>query len=193
MKTRTLSLTGVACVLALAALPAAAGDTKPVQSGEVALDTATMSATVEAVDVAKRLLTLRGPDGNVQTVEVEEAVQNLPQLKKGDQIVAVYYESLGYAVRKAGTASPGVAVAGAAAAAKPGAKPGGGVARQVTATVTITAIDPKAPSVTMKGPKGNVKTVKIRDPKNLEGVQVGDLVDLTYTEALAIKLEKKVK
>jgi len=187
--------TWIACLglVALAAAPALAGtDPKP-PSGEVALDTVTMTATVEAVDVAKRLLTLRGPDGNVQTVEVEEAVQNLPQLKKGDQIVAVYYESLGYAVRKAGTASPGVAVAGAAAAAKPGAKPGGGVARQVTATVTITAIDPKAPSVTMKGPKGNVKTVKIRDPKNLEGVQVGDLVDLTYTEALAIKLEKKAK
>jgi hypothetical protein len=60
----------------------------------------------------------------------------------------------------------------------------------VTVTVTITAIDTKAQTVTVKGPQGNVETVKIRDPKNLVGVKVGDLVELTYTQALAIALDK---
>ena len=49
--------------------------------------------------------------------------------------------------------------------------------------------DAKGRTVTVKGPQGNVETVKVRDPKNLAGVKVGDLVELTYTQALAIALE----
>jgi hypothetical protein len=56
-------------------------------------------------------------------------------------------------------------------------------------TATITAIDPKAQTVTVKGPQGNEETIKVRDPKNLTGVKVGDLVELTYTQALAIALD----
>jgi hypothetical protein len=37
---------------------------------------------------------------------------------------------------------------------------------------------------------GNSETFKIRDPKNAEGVKVGDLVDVTYTQALAVALDK---
>ena len=57
-------------------------------------------------------------------------------------------------------------------------------------TVTIVEIDKKAGTVTIKGPEGNTETVKARDPKNLEGVKVGDLVEMTYTRALAIALDK---
>jgi hypothetical protein len=64
------------------------------------------------------------------------------------------------------------------------------VGRQITVTATITAIDTKARTVTVKGPQGNLETVKVRDPKNLAGVKVGDLVELTYTQALAIALDK---
>jgi hypothetical protein len=60
-------------------------------------------------------------------------------------------------------------------------------------TVTITAIDPKVPSVTFKGPAGNSRTVKVMQPEKLQGVAVGDTVDITYTEALAVKVEKAAK
>lgn len=52
------------------------------------------------------------------------------------------------------------------------------------------AIDPKKTFVTLKGPQGKVVDVKVRDPKNLENVKVGDQVAITYTEALAISVEK---
>jgi ribosomal protein S17 len=64
------------------------------------------------------------------------------------------------------------------------------VAQQVTVTATIVAIDKKAHTVTIKGPDGNTETVKARDPKNLEALKVGDLVEITYTRALAIALDK---
>jgi hypothetical protein len=43
------------------------------------------------------------------------------------------------------------------------------------------------------GPKGNKETIKVRDPKNLNGVKVGDMVDITYTESLAIKVDEAPK
>jgi len=47
--------------------------------------------------------------------------------------------------------------------------------------------------VTIKGPEGNTETVKARNPKNLDAVKVGDLVEITYTRALAIALDKSAK
>ena len=57
----------------------------------------------------------------------------------------------------------------------------------------ITAIDPTVPSVTFKGPQGNTRTLKVLHPEKLQGVNVGDTVDVTYTEALAIKVDAAPK
>jgi Cu/Ag efflux protein CusF len=70
----------------------------------------------------------------------------------------------------------------------PGAKPGGTIAQQLTTTVTIEAIDPKIPSVTVKTADGNKLSFKVEDKKNIEGYKAGDKVDITYTQALAISV-----
>jgi len=72
-------------------------------------------------------------------------------------------------------------------------KPAGAIARQTTVTVLITAIDPKVPTITFKGPAGNSKTIKVLHPERLEGVKVGDTVEIAYTEALAIKVSEVSK
>jgi len=76
---------------------------------------------------------------------------------------------------------------------KPGETPGGAIGREVTVTATITAIDKNAETVTIRGPQGDSATVKARDPKNLDLVKVGDLVDITYTQALAVSLDKPMQ
>jgi hypothetical protein len=43
--------------------------------------------------------------------------------------------------------------------------------------------------VTLRGPEGDTETVKARDPANLDRVAVGDLVDITYTEAVAVEVK----
>ena len=60
-------------------------------------------------------------------------------------------------------------------------------------TATITAIDKKAHTVTIKGPEGNTETIKAKDPKNLDAVKVGDLVEIIYAQALAISLDTAAK
>jgi hypothetical protein len=111
----------------------------------------------------------------------------------GDPVVAVYAEALVIQLRKAGTASPGASVQESRVSSKPGEVPAGAIGREISLTATITSIDRKAHTVTIKGPEGRTETIRAKDPKNLEAAKVGDLVDITYTQALAISLDKPAK
>jgi len=147
-----------------------------------------INATVEKIDLEKRMVTLRAPMGNVLTLTVDERVRNLPQVKVGDQVVVKYYQSL--AVRMAEPGDPMSTSTSGVVAAKPGEMPAGGAGRQVTVTATVQAINRKDPAIALMGPGGDVVTVRVMDPKNLEKVKVGDKLLITYTESLAISVER---
>jgi len=146
-------------------------------------------ATIAAVDKDAKTITLKGPKGRMLTLDVQDP-QKLEMAKVGDPVVATYYEAVAIEVKKTGAATPGVTVQESRATSKPGENPAGAVAREVTLTGTITAIDRKAPSVTVKGPRGKTETVKVKDAKNLKDVKVGDMVELTYAQALVVALDK---
>jgi len=152
----------------------------------------TATATVEAIDLEKRIVTLRRADGSVFDLTVGEEVRNLPQVKVGDEVVVKYYQSIAVQVTKPG-ATEGSQVKEAVARAKPGEKPAGVIAKQVTVTATVEKIDKKKMIATLRGPEGKVVDVKVRDPKNLENVNVGDQVVITYTEAVAVSVQKPKK
>jgi hypothetical protein len=174
--------------LALAQTPA---KTAPPPKGNSVSASVKVTATVTQIDPQTREITIKADDGKEYTFVAGDAVKNFAQIQKGDVVTATYTEALAYEVKKGGTASAATTVAGGTA--KPGAKPAGVVAQRTTVTVTITAIDPKVPSVTFKGPAGNTRTVKVMHPEKLQGVSVGDTVEITYTEALALKVEKAAK
>jgi Cu/Ag efflux protein CusF len=44
------------------------------------------------------------------------------------------------------------------------------------------------PSVTVRTEDGRKMSFKVENAKNLEGVKVGDRVEITYTQALAISV-----
>lgn len=153
----------------------------------------TLKATVEKIDVEQRLITLKGPKGNMVTLKVDPAVKNLPQVKVGDVVSVKYYQSLLVRVEKPGKTQKGVKVYETLATAKPGQKPAGMAVNSVTVNTVIEAIDKTNETVTLKGPKGNTHVVKVRNPANLEKVAVGDHVIITYTEALAVAVAKPGK
>ena len=148
----------------------------------------TAVVTLRGVDKEKQTVTLKGPNRSL-TLQVRDP-KKLDAIKVGDPVVGKYYEALAIEVKKAGTATPGVTTQQATQTSKAGETPAGAVGQQVTLTATIVAVDKAKHTVTIKGPEGNTETVKARDPKNLEGVKEGDLVELTYTRALAIALDK---
>jgi len=153
----------------------------------------TVTAKVEKIDLAQRLVTLKGPEGKEFTVKVDPAVKNLPQVKVGDDLTVKYYQSLLVRVEEPGQAQEGVKHYETVATAQPGQKPAGLAVNSVTVNTTIDAIDKAAETVTLKGPRGNTQVVKVRDPANLEKVSVGDHVIITYTEALAVHVAKPGK
>jgi len=185
---RVFKGTAVAILISLLSLSGAkAQETK----GQAVVSSQTVTATVLSVNQKTREVVIKTQDGETHNFIAGDDVKNLAQVKKGDIITAVYTEAIAYEVKEHGTT--GVTTSSATASAKPGEKPAAAMAQQTTVTVIITAIDPNAPTVTFMGPRGNKETIKVRDPKNLVGVKVGDKVDITYTESLAIKVDEAPK
>lgn len=58
------------------------------------VDTAEISAKVEKIDYKKRLITLKGPEGNTRTIKVDPRVKRLAEIKVGDDIVLRHTEAM---------------------------------------------------------------------------------------------------
>ena len=189
MKTIRLLLTIALAVLF--AMPAFAGDEETAGKPHVVrAGMTTATATVVAIDLDKRVVTLKGADGDVFDLTVGSEAKNLPQVKVGDRVTATYYEAISAKVYKPGE---GPEYSGASEetlkTAKPGEKPSGELRTSVTAKATVTAIDTKGQSVTLKGMDGKSIKVRVEDPANLKGVVVGDEVIINYEQALAISVD----
>jgi hypothetical protein len=173
---RNATICALAAMLALAALPASAQVTKTI-TGE----TMTAVATVEAIDSANREVTLKNEDGTYEVLAVPESVKRFGELKVGDKVTAKYYENVVFRLKPAG--EPAIDTATDSVTPAAGAKPAGTRAKQRAITATITAIDPKVPSISFTGPNGWQYSSRVEDKKALAKVKVGDRVDITWTKA----------
>jgi hypothetical protein len=143
--------------------------------------------TIQAIDKANRLVTLRDEKGAEDTMQVGPAMKRFDELKVGDKVKITYVESLVLQVRKPGDAvKPGT---DAKMTKGTGASPGATLAVQQSTTVEVLAIDQKLPSITVKTADGRTVTRKVEERKNLEGVKVGDKIDITYTQAAIMNVE----
>ena len=70
--------------------------------------------------------------------------------------------------------------------AAPGQAPGGAVGRQITALCDVVDVNPKKSTISLKGPRGNVMELNVRNPDHFKVVKKGDQVEAVYTEAMAI-------
>jgi hypothetical protein len=158
-----------------------------------AVRTVEVSAQVIEIDKATRTVTLKGPQGNVVDVVAGDEVRNFAQIKVGDFVVARYAQSLTLELRKVKGPVGDVTVREGAVRAQPGERPAVAGAREVTAIATVTAVDPKKSTITLKGPRGNVVVLDVQNPDQFKVVKKGDQVEVTYTEALALSVEPAPK
>ena len=161
------------------------------QSKTLTGETQTISATVEAINVTTRTLTLKGPKGNFMDIVVPDSVQRFSSIKVGDTLTARYYENL--VIRKKQPGEPDVDTSSEGVAKGGIEKPARTAAKQRTITATITALDPKVPSITLSGPNKWTYSARIEDKKVLDQVKLGDRVDLTWTEALLLGFDVVTK
>jgi len=154
---------------------------------------AEISAQVVGIDATTRTVTLKGPKGQTVDVVASDDVKNFAQIKLGDFVVARYLQALTLELKKTKGEMRQPTVGEGAARAQAGERPGGVVARQVNVLATVTAVDPKKKTITLKGPKGNVVELNVQNPEQFKVVKKGDQVEATYTEALAISVEPAPK
>jgi len=180
---------------AFAQKPEAAGGTVVAsEPGKAAIvRAAEISAQVVAIDKVTRTVTLKGPQGKVVDIVAGDEVKNFDQIKLGDLVVARYAQSLTLELRKTKVKAGEPTVTEGAARAKPGERPAVAGAREVTAIADVIGVDAKKSTITLKGPRGNVVTLDVKNPDQFKVVKKGDQVEVTYTEALAMSVEPAPK
>lgn len=151
-----------------------------------------VSATVSAIDKATRTVTLKAADGKEFPVVAGPEVRNFDQIKVGSEVVVGFLQALALDLKKGGGGVREIVESADGARAASGAQPGGAVARKVTVVADVTAVDAKTQTVTLRGPKRTVD-LKVPDPKQFKMIAVGDQVQATYTEAVAISVEPAKK
>ena len=158
------------------------------QSKTVSSQMKVETGVVEAIDAATRAVTLKKADGTFVTTVAGPDVKRFAELKVGDKVTARYYENVVIRVKMPGEPDTISGTKGTTGSDQ--VLPGGTKAKQVTITATITAIDPAAPSITFTGPNGWKYTSKVQDTEALAKVKVGDKVDIIWTEAMLVSLER---
>jgi hypothetical protein len=159
--------------------------------------TTTLNGVVETIDPVARELLLRGnsgaQSGALVTMVVGSGVQRLNDIHSGDRVTVTYYQALAAQMVNVLSGSPPPPVdSGSLTRNDTAERPGGQVTRVRRGRVTITAVDHANNTVSFVGPGNIVRTVS---PKNadvqalIQRLNVGDQVDITYEEALAVSVD----
>ena len=158
------------------------------QSKTVRSEMRTETGTIEAIEASTRTVTLKKADGTFVTTVAGPDITRFAELQLGDTVNVRYYENVIIRVKRPGESDVVSSTKGTTGAE--GVLPGGTKATQQTITATITGIDPAVPTITFTGPRGWRYTSKVSDMEALAKVKVGDKVDIVWTEALMVSLER---
>ena len=196
---RLIALTVVA--LLSIALPAVAqkpdvkgGTVVASEPGKAAIvGAAKVTAQIVSIDKKTRTVSLKGPKGKVIDIVAGDEVKNFDQIKIGDMVVVQYMQSLALELQKVKSGVSGIQVSEGVAKTEPGQRPGAGAVREVQAIAKVTAVDPKAKTISLTGPRGNTVTLDVQNPDQFKVVKMGDEVLVTYTEAVAVSVEPAAK
>jgi hypothetical protein len=183
----TLLITFMLAVPAFA--QTSAGEKPPVKERWIRVK---IKASVENINSEKREVTLKGPQGNLVTLTASEAVKRFDEIKVGDTVRAEYLTFLRAEFREPTAeekATPLVVLAEAGRAPKE-VDPAGVVGAVVKAVVKVVAINTEEKKVTIQGPRGNFLILPVRDEAVLNNLKVGEVVIMTYAEAVALSLIK---
>ncbi|AHX16379.1 hypothetical protein CH75_16150 [Dyella jiangningensis] len=160
---------------------------------ELKREESTLNATVVSVDQETREVVLRGPKGNEETIKAGPEIKNLDQLHAGDTVTAKYERAVALELLPADSAEAGMEYQNGMKTAEKGATPGGTADQSVSVTSKLTAVDMKNHTVTLTGADGKSRVIEVKDPKRqaqMSKLKVGQMVRITYVEALAISVTK---
>ncbi len=183
-----IKLTILLTVMSFMALPASsiAADKKLTDSALE--DTAIAIATVTQIDQVSREITLKDEDGGKTTFVAGPEIRNFAQIKRGDQVMAQYFNAFAIALEPEGSGAVGRIDKIIAARAEEGEKPGMAIGQITTATGVVEAIDIQNRTVTFKGVAATL-TLEVAEEVDLSKIKTGEKVEAAFVSFYAITLE----
>ena len=178
----------------LVALLSASSLTIPVQSQEprtTVREVVTVAGTVDRIDQLSRALTLRTSEGAVYTINVAPELTLFDELKRGDTLTVRLYESVIVAVRP--DVKPSIAVDTTASANQRETSGQSEVLQQLKAAVTVESVDRQTNAIRYKTADNRRVIRAVADPRLLEGLKPGDVIEITHTRERAIELFRTPK
>jgi hypothetical protein len=151
------------------------------------------TASVVAVDPETRTITLRDTSG-VWSVHAGPEVRNFAEIAPGDAVTVRYRESLAVALAPPGTGPTAPTTTVVAGTAAPGTRPAAAVGGQIAMTVRIESVDTRNHIVVYTPASGGLRALRVRTPEGqrfIQGLQAGDSVDITLTEAFAVSVTER--
>lgn len=151
-----------------------------------------IQGTVNTINKETREITLIGSLGELIAFTASDAVERFDEIEIND---IVTFESWAYMLAefRAPTAEeiaePLVMIA-EGGKAPAGMAPGAIVGAVMRGVVTIEALNRPYMVATVKGPNGNYVTIPMEDAEFMTKLHIGQVVILTYAEAVAVSLEK---
>ncbi|MFM5255204.1 hypothetical protein ACEUBK_13955 [Aeromonas hydrophila] len=174
------------------------------QAAEVATEVATApgkanlveavsaQATVTAIDMASRKISLKNAAGEAFDIVAGEQVTNLANLKVGDVVALRYLQMLDLELLKGTAGVRKRIVEVAAGKAEAGEKPGAGIGKKVTLYGDVIAVDKGQQTITVKG-VDHTLVLKVHNPAQFALIAKGDQIKAVQTQAVGIGIlpEKK--
>jgi len=180
-----LLITALVFSLSLQAGEKAVATEKPSLS---ATQTVQLIAVVDAVDREARTVTLKGPQGNSRTIQARADSNNIDKIVVGDEVNVEFIQHMSIEVFENDGQEPGAGAMAASAVNKEGENPAGMEVLTTVMTAIVEDINIEANTFKLRWPSGDVLQYEAQDPENLKKAAVGDLVVLTFTEAIAMSL-----
>ncbi|EIS3745437.1 hypothetical protein LO909_003211 [Aeromonas hydrophila] len=183
-------LLSLSTCLAQAAEVAAEVTTAPGKANLV--EAVSAQATVTAIDMASRKVSLKNAAGETFDIVAGEQVTNLANLKVGDVVALRYLQMLDLELLKGTAGVRKRIVEVAAGKAEAGEKPGAGIGKKVTLYGDVIAVDKGQQTITVKG-VDHTLVLKVHNPAQFALIAKGDQIKAVQTQAVGIGIlpEKK--
>lgn len=148
----------------------------------------TLTGTVERTERATRTVTVRTGPSTTQAVSVPPEIKLFDELRTGDRITVRLSESVIVSVRPGAKPSLPIETTANAKSGDPSAARD--VVQQMKAAVTIESVDRAQNVIVYRSADNQRGTRRVLDPRLLDGIKAGDVIEVTYTQERAVDIQR---
>ncbi len=145
-----------------------------------------LQGEIVKVEPAKLLVTLKGPEGELLTLEAEKE-EDLATRKVGDRVVVRYFEGAQIGKEEKG----GAVSIHSLKDGMLGAESSASFGKHRRLIASVERVDAANQEITLKGPDGSLETVMASNPDYLGQVKVGDRIVIRHPQALALSVQSE--